>query len=162
MWALDLQLDGGDNVVFLKGGDGTGFAICDLGINIFSDGFDLNPFPVEIVTGPGNDTIIGSECSDIIRPGGGNDFVDGNGPDFSEVCAFQDDILAEWSFLDFGFGSFPFGDECFSSGDLLDLSGLPGPIVVTINPDGSLTFGTGTTGCGRHVRWCRASGRFAG
>ena len=102
---------------------------------------------MQIVTGSGDDTIIGSECSDIIRPGGGNDFVDGNGPDVSQVCAFQDDILAEWSFLDFGFGSFPFPfDECFSSGDLVDLSGLPGPIVVILNADGSLTFGTGTTG----------------
>ena len=30
VWALDLQLGEGDNVVFLKGGDGTGFAICDV------------------------------------------------------------------------------------------------------------------------------------
>ena len=105
VWALDLQLDGGDNVVFLKGGDGTGFAICDLGINIFSDGFDTNPFPVTISTGTGNDTIIGSECSDIIQPGGGNDFVDGNGPDISVACAFQDDVLGEWSFIDFHFAA---------------------------------------------------------
>ena len=91
VWALDLQLGEGDNVVFLKGGDGTGFAICDVVFhelpdvpNTFTDGFDENPFPVEIVTGSGDDTIIGSECSDIIRPGGGNDFVDGNGPDVSQ------------------------------------------------------------------------------
>ena len=53
-------------------------------------------------TGRGNDTIIGSECSDFIQPGGGNDFVDGNGPDFAQACAFQDDILATWSFFLFG------------------------------------------------------------
>jgi Ca2+-binding RTX toxin-like protein len=146
VWALDLQLDGGDNVVFLKGGDGTGFAICDLGFNIFSDGFDNNPFPVTISTGTGNDTIIGSECSDIIQPGGGNDFVDGNGPDFGEACAFQDDVLGEWSFIDFHFGNFPFEVfDCFSSGDLVDLSGLDGPATIVLNPDGSLTI-TGITG----------------
>ena len=34
VWALELNLDGGDNMVFLKGGDGTGAAICDV---IFGD-----------------------------------------------------------------------------------------------------------------------------
>ena len=41
---------------------------------------------MQIVTGPGNDNIVGTECSDTIRPGGGNDFVDGNGPDVL-ICA---------------------------------------------------------------------------
>ena len=82
---------------------------------------------MQIVTGSGDDTIIGSECSDIIRPGGGNDFVDGNGPDVSIACAFQDDILGEWSFLDFNFGVFRSSTTSASrSGDLVDLSACPG------------------------------------
>jgi Ca2+-binding RTX toxin-like protein len=177
---LELNLDGGDNVVFLKGGDGTGAALCDLGFSPFTLGgvqfqpvtglpfYAANPVPVAIITGGGNDTIIGSECSDLIQPGGGNDFVDGNGPDVSQACAFQDDILGVWGFFPFGSSpedfpftaSFPFLDfifdpvtglpiffqsGCTASGDIIDFEDLPGPATITINEDGSLTI-TGIPG----------------
>ena len=143
---LELNLDGGDNTVFLKGGDGTGAALCDLfdpfgDPLLFTYPFQVdtifgpvdNPRPVTIITGPGNDNIVGSECSDTIQSGGGNDFVDGNGPDVADFNCFQDDILAEYTLGDFGIG------------DLLDLSDITVDVTVVVNEDGSLTI-TGLTG----------------
>ncbi len=162
--SLELDLGLGDNVVFLKGGDGTGFAtLRSVGPRTLPDGFVTSPVPVGIFTGSGNDTIIGSECSDFIQPGGGNDFVDGNGPDISIACAIQDDILATWGFFPFG-GSpvdfpFPVADfGCEVSGDIIDLSSLDGPATITINEDGSVTI----TGHPRCVRRHRACHRYEG
>ncbi len=111
--ALDLNLDGGDNAVFLKGGDGTGAALCDL-FDPFGDPDCLSirpggrsivvlvdPRPVTIITGPGMTTSSGVSVLTRSGPGGGNDFVDGNGPDVAVFNCFQDDILAEYTLVDF-------------------------------------------------------------
>ena len=118
-------LGAGNDVFTAKGGDGTGVAVCGTGVP------DILDVPLTINGGPGDDSIIGSECADLIIGGGGTDFIDGNGPDVGEVDCDQDDLNAEW-FVD----SF--------SGDVVDFSSLPGPLTITINANGSLTI-TGTT-----------------
>ena len=112
------NLGGGDDVFIGKGGDGTG---------------GPTSLPQVIDAGAGDDFIIGGIGSDTIIVGTGSDVVDGNLPVEGFADCDQDDFQAEWFF-----------DAADSGGDVLDLSGLPGPATITLNPDGSIAI-TGVT-----------------
>lgn len=106
------NLGGGDDVFIGKGGDGTGAP---------------TSLPQTISAGAGDDFIIGGIGSDTIIVGTGNDVIDGNLPVEGFAFCFQDDLNAEWVF-----------DGVF--GDTLDLSNLPGPATISLNPDGSVVI----------------------
>ena len=86
-----------------------------------------NPLPVTDRHGFGDDNDHREECSDTIRPGGGNDFVDGNGPDVAGLNCFQDDILAEGrSTLRLRI----FGSHCGDSPRVIWRCLVAGPVVI--------------------------------
>jgi len=131
----DFNLGSGNDVFNGKGGDGTGQAVCGSNLQSpidFTDGGAGGALGINLVidAGPGDDFIIGGECSDFITAGGGNDFIDGNGPFITAPFCIQNEFTAVW--------------EPISDGDLIDFSALAGPLTIVLNANGSITV-TGTT-----------------
>lgn len=141
----------GDSTVF--GGDGDDYIDGEMGANSSTaDSLD---------GGAGNDTIWASDGSDTVRGGSGNDYlvgggdadtVDGGSGNDTIFGGTGDDVLDGGDDSDRFVMQNNFGNDTITGGeggaddDVIDLSGLSGPVTVTYTGDeaGTITDGTDT------------------
>ncbi len=127
--ALTVNGQGGNDFLNAKGGDGTGASVGTGGCVVVPPpdplvGADELVPDITLNGGPGDDSLQGGECGDILIGGGGTDVVQGNLEPGAAVCA-QNEGLGLYQ---------PVGGI-----DIVDFTGEPGPLTIVFNNNGTLT-----------------------